>query len=114
MIITSCEIVSRFTVQVSFENIGDVSAFEKRLSLFGYNILEYSEDGNIITYKIKTTNIASRETLELMCYNYDIYVCDENYNEILTRSDIISISAAAVYFDIKVSSEFQENFINFF
>ena len=98
-----------YTIRISYENPDDRASMEMRMEWFELEITDSSIENGCYTYELLSHYPLSDSVLNLICENPS--VSDANGEEILAKSDVVSIasnissSAYAV-----VSDEFEKNF----
>ena len=100
-----------YTIRISYENPDDRASMEMRMESFELEITDSSIENGCYTYELLSHYPLSDSVLNLICENPSVTVTDANGEEILAKSDVVSIasnissSAYAV-----VSDEFEKNF----
>ena len=87
----SCIPKHKCTLTVDFENETDIKSFEKRINALDLNIVEVNE-GDSVTYDLKSLWKYTEDDFELLCENYDVSVVDGSNEEIITKNDVISVN----------------------
>ena len=100
-----------YYLKTTFEIKEDKAIFEQRLSAMGFSIEKQIASGDTVEYDLKS-NFSFAGEMELLCGSYELKIYDEDRNEILTKSDVDSLSRSWSTLGVKTDMHFAEGFFS--
>lgn len=81
-----------YTIEINCKNSDDQGIIETRMKALGLDIVGCNFENNYYVYELISHYPIDDQTLYMICDNPSVFIVDGDGNEILTKSNVISVS----------------------